>query len=158
MDHESSLTRRFDRLNVNKLANYSMQEYTNRFSFVLKPSEVYNIGVFATHDIAEGTHMEVFLPDFEEEIHDEEDIPEELRGYCLDQKDGKVLCPKFFNRMDIGNYLNHSTENKNLRYERGKGYFATRDIKRGEELLADYTQLGEPEESWAEYYQEKGSK
>lgn len=132
-----------------------MKDKTDGFSFILKPSVAVpgGVGVFAVHDIAEGTHMEVFLKDFQEVVYDKEEVSEELQGYCLDQEDGKILCPKFFNRMDIGNYLNHSSEKANLRYEKGSGYFAARDIKAGEELLADYRQLGEPEDGWAEYYE-----
>ena len=102
------------------------------------------------HDVAEGTYMEVFLDDFEEEIRSKEDVPEELQSFCLGQKDGKLLCPKYFNSLDIGNYLNHS-ENANLRYEKGKGYFAARDIQAGEELFANYKELGEPEDSYENY-------
>ena len=130
-----------------------MKNTTDRFSFILKPSTTINggVGVFVLHDMAKDTYMELFLKDFEEEILDESEVPKELQGYCLDQENGKLLCPKFFNRMDIGNYLNHS-ENPNLRYEKGKGYFALRDIKAGEELFADYRQLGEPKNKWADYY------
>lgn len=103
------------------------------------------------HDVDIGTYMELFLKDFQEELVDEKDIPKELRIYCLDDKSGKLLCPKLFNRMDIGNYLNHS-ENPNLRYEKGKGYFALRDIKAGEELFANYRELGEPEDKWEDFY------
>ena len=133
-----------------------MKNTTNSFSFVLKPSAIVKdgVGVFVLHDIAKDTYMEMFLPDFQEELYDKDDIPEELEGYCLDQEGGKILCPKFFNRMDIGNYLNHS-ENANLRYEKGRGYFAVRDIQKGEELLADYRQLGEPKDSWSNYYKER---
>ncbi len=131
-----------------------MKNITDRFSFILKPSTVIDggVGVFALHDIAEGTYMELFLPDFQEELRNKADVPEELRGYCLDQEGGKILCPKFFNRMDIGNYLNHSTENANVKYNKGKGYFTTRDIQKGEEILANYQQLGEPEDAWDDYY------
>ncbi|MDP3956208.1 MAG: SET domain-containing protein-lysine N-methyltransferase [bacterium] len=131
-----------------------MKDKTDGFSFTLKPSVAVpgGVGVFAVHNIAEGTHMEVFLDDFQEVVYDKEEVPEELQGYCLNQAGGKILCPKYFNRMDIGNYLNHSSDNSNLRYEKGRGYFATRDIKAGEELLANYRQLGEPEEGWEEYY------
>jgi len=103
------------------------------------------------HDIAKDTYMELFLKDFQEELLDEKNVPKELRGYCLHHESGKLLCPKLFNRMDIGNYLNHS-ENPNLRYEKGKGYFALRDIKAGEELFANYRQLGEPEDKRRDYY------
>lgn len=94
---------------------------TNRFSFILKPSTIRDggVGVFALHDIAEGTYMELFLKDFQEELRNEKDVPEELRGYCLNHESGKLLCPKFFNRMDIGNYLNHS-KNPNLRYKKAR--------------------------------------
>lgn len=53
--------------------------------------------------------------------------------------------------MDIGNFINHF-ENPNMRYEEGKGYFARRDVKSGEELFANYRELGEPEEKWRSYY------
>lgn len=130
-----------------------MKNITNHLSFILRPSTIKNlgVGVFALHDIAKDAYMELFLEDFQEEVLDEKDVPEELQAYCLNHKGGKLLCPKFFNRMDIGNYLNHS-ENPNLRYEKGKGYFALRDIKVGEELFANYRELEEPEEKRDDYY------
>lgn len=134
-----------------------MKNITNKHSFILKPSTIdgIGIGVFALHDITEGTYMELFLKDFQEELREERDVPEELRGYCIYQDGGKLLCPKFFNRMDIGNYLNHS-DNANTVYKKGEGYFAKRDIKKGEEIFADYRnlgdQLGEPKEVRDEYY------
>ncbi|MDP3989023.1 MAG: SET domain-containing protein-lysine N-methyltransferase [bacterium] len=119
---------------------------TDRFSFILRPSTIQDagIGVFALHDIVKDTYMELFLPDFQEEIVDPKDIPEELQMYCLDKEDAKLQCPKYFNRMDIGNYLNHGKD-ANLRWEEGTGYFAVRDINKGEELFANYKELGEPE-------------
>lgn len=130
-----------------------MKNTTDRFSFILRPSIIPNggVGVFALHDIVKDTYMELFLKDFQEEIYDKKEISEELQGYCLHQENGKLLCPKFFNRMDIGNYLNHS-ENPNVRYEKGKGYFSIRDIKKGEEILANYRDLDEPADTRKEYY------
>ncbi len=126
---------------------------TDYQSFILKPSTVpgAGVGVFALHDIAEGAHMALFLEDFEEEIRQATDVPPELQVYCIDQPDGALLCPKHFNRLDIGNYINHSTE-PNMRYEAGPRYFARRDIRAGEELFADYRELGEPEDTWPPYY------
>jgi SET domain-containing protein len=128
-----------------------MRTDTDHQSFTLKPSSMNGIGVFALHGIAEGTHLELFRKDFQEEIREVGDVPEELRGFCLNREDGKLLCPKFFNRMDIGNYVNHS-ENANMRYQKDEGYFAKRDIKAGEELFANYRELGEPEDSRKDYY------
>lgn len=128
-----------------------MRTNTDHQSFILKPSAIKGIGVFALHDIAEGTHLYLFREDFQEEVREIKDVPEELEGFCLNREDGKLLCPKFFNRMDIGNYVNHS-ENSNMRYEKGRGYFAKRDIKAGEELFANYRELDEPEDSRDHYY------
>src|SRR3989344_3910965 len=115
-----------------------MKTSTNHLSFILRPSTVHvgGVGVFALHDIVKGTHMALFSDSFQEEIHTEEEIPEELQGYCLNREDGTLLCPKYFNRLDIGNYVNHS-ETPNMRYEEGKGYFALRDISASEEILAN---------------------
>ena len=129
-----------------------MRTNTDHQSFILKPSKVVNgVGVFLLHDVAEGTYLELFRKDFQEELLDEEDVPEELRGFCLNRESGKLLCPKYFNRMDMGNYVNHS-ENANMRYEKDKGYFAKRDIETGEELFADYKELPEPENARENYY------
>jgi SET domain-containing protein len=128
-----------------------MRTETDHQSFILKPSTISGIGVFLLHNVAKGTHLELFREDFQEELRGEKDVSEELQGFCLDHESGKLLCPKFFNRMDIGNYVNHSHD-ANMRYEKGKGYFAKRDIKAGEELLADYRELPEPESTWEEYY------
>ena len=128
-----------------------MRTMTDHQSFILTHSKMKGIGVFALHDIAEGTHLDLFMEDFQEEIREIKDVSEELQGFCLNRADGKLLCPKFFNRMDIGNYVNHS-EDPNLRYEKDKGYFAKHDIKVGEELFANYRELDEPEDSRDSYY------
>src|SRR3989344_7254902 len=128
-----------------------MRTETNHQSFILKPSTIEGVGVFILHDVTEGTYLELFRKDFEEELRDKQDVPEELRGYCLDHDSGKILCPKFFNRLDIGNYVNHSN-NANMRYEEGRGYFAKRDIRAGEELFANYRELPGEENSQEDYY------
>ena len=129
-----------------------MKNETDQFSFILRPSTIKGagVGVFALHDIAKDTHMAVFAENFQEEIRKTEDIPKELRGYCIAQKDGTLLCPKYFNRMDIGSYLNHS-DTPNIIHT-PEGYFSLRDIKAGEEIFADYRELGEPETAREDFY------
>ena len=91
-----------------------MRTNTDQQSFILKPSTIKGVGVFALHDIAEGTYLELFREDFQEEVCEVSDVPKELQGFGLGSEDGKLLCPKLFNRVDIGNYINKS-ENKNMR-------------------------------------------
>lgn len=130
-----------------------MNKTTDR-SFFLKPSTNPNagVGVFATHDIEKDTYLELFLEDFHEELVEVNSVPKLLRIFCIDQADGKALCPTNFNRLDIGNYLNHSIPKQNVYYKNGKGYFAQRDLVEGEELFANYQELGEPTETWEDYY------
>jgi SET domain-containing protein len=128
-----------------------MNNKTTHESFVLKPSKVSGVGVFALHGIARGTYLKLFTTGFEEEVRKVSDVPKELRAYCLTRSDGKLLCPKHFNRLDIGNYINHSNR-ANMTYKQGRGYFAKRNIRRGEELLGNYRELDEPEESREDYY------
>lgn len=129
-----------------------MKNVTDHQSFILKPSTVESggIGVFAVHGIKNGTRLKLFTDSFEEELRDKEDVPEALQGYCLDHESGKLQCPKYFNRMDIGNYLNHSRK-ANTRWD-GKAYYATRDIAEGEEIFSNYNELGEPEDTKEVYY------
>ena len=129
-----------------------MEHKTDHFSFILKPSTIKNagVGVFALHDIAEGTHMALFSEGFQEEIRKSGDVPKELRGYCIIQKDGTLLCPKYFNKLDMGNYLNHS-DTPNIKHT-DKGYFSLRNIKAGEEIFADYRELEEPEDKRESFY------
>ncbi len=125
---------------------------TNK-SFILKPSTIAGagVGVFTLHYLSEGTYCPLILLDFEEEILDPKEVPEELQIYCIDREDGKVRCPKYFNRMDIGNYLNHSNSPNVGWIEEKKGYFALRDIRKGEELFSDYRDLGEPKTTQDSY-------
>jgi len=130
-----------------------MKNKTDHQSFVLKPSTIKSagVGVFALHDIAKNTHMALFTENFKEEIKKPEDVPEELQKFCISQKDGTLLCPKHFNQLDMGNYLNHS-DTPNIGHLKRDSYYALRDIKVGEEILADYRELGEPEETREDFY------
>jgi SET domain-containing protein len=125
---------------------------TNEFSFRLKPSE-HGIGVFAMHDISKGTHLRLFgdgehLEDRSRALQ-KKSVPEEFQDFCM-YKESNLVCPGDFGVMPIGWYLNHSFSNN--AYHKDYQWYASRDIKAGEEILIDYNSLGEPEEQKDEYY------
>ena len=76
------------------------------FSFMLKPSPIAGIGVFATHDIPKGTH--IFKSTFNLRKIKIQEVPEALRFYCILLNDQECLAPERFDRMEIGWFINHS--------------------------------------------------
>ncbi|MCA9370379.1 MAG: SET domain-containing protein-lysine N-methyltransferase [Candidatus Peregrinibacteria bacterium] len=62
-------------------------------------------------------------------------------------------CPKYFNHMEIGCYLNHA-KNPNAMHDKEYRYYALQDIHAGEEITIDYNTLEEPEEDKESYYKE----
>lgn len=136
----------------------------SEFSFMLKPSSLGGVGVFATHDIAAGTHL--FNQEFEVRTIKVKDVPSPLLPYCIYISDEKCLCPQRFDRMEIGWYINHSsTPNiarnstfsnaEAVRDIKKRTVYAIRDIKAGDEILIDYNYLDEPEHLKEDYYRPK---
>ena len=124
---------------------------TNEFSFVLKPSE-HRIGVFAAHDIKNGTFLRLFGDDRhpeESRMLSKETVPAQFRHYCID-RGSQFACPDDFGAMHIGWYLNHSHA-PNAAHRKYQ-YYAIRDIAAGEEILIDYNTLEEPDEVRESYY------
>ena len=127
---------------------------TNEFSFILKPSQ-YGIGVFAVHDIKAGVYLRLFgdqTKELERRIRNlnKKDVPEILRQYCIDRGES-LICPDDFGHIPLGWYLNHS-KNVNAIHRGDYRWYASRDIRAGEEILIDYNSLEEPEESKEAYY------
>jgi GNAT superfamily N-acetyltransferase len=114
---------------------------TDEFSFVLKPSKIAGVGVFATHDIHKGAILNFWNKE-DSKFVKREDVPEDKKffynTYCIEERNG-FWCPLQFNRMSIGWYINHS----DLPNCNTDGYEcrANRDIKTGEELTIDYRYL-----------------
>ncbi len=127
-----------------------MEEKTTEFSFVLKPA-TYGVGVFATHDIKEGTYLRLFGNDDKggDRRRPKNEIPELFQEYCIDKGDSMIAL-KDFGSMPVGWYLNHSKNPNTINKE--YHYYASRDIKAGEEITIDYNTLEEPEESKEGYY------
>ena len=138
----------------------------SEFSFMLQPSPLGGIGVFATHDIPAGTHL--FNQNFEIRTLKVKDVPAALLKYCIYISDEECLCPERFDRMEIGWYINHSSTPNIARKNRvsnaeavknikERTVHAVRDIKAGDEILIDYNSLDEPEHMKEDYYKPKSS-
>lgn len=111
--------------------------------FVLQPSKIEGVGVFAARDIPSGSPLELF--DDEEalfvrisDITDEEE-KKAIEKYGVEDNGGYFI-PKNWHKMCIGWYLNHS-DIPNVHHDNGENYYALRDIKKGEELTIDYKTL-----------------
>lgn len=123
-------------------------EEWSEFSAVLKPSPISGIGVFATHDIPQGTKI---LNHLEYREYDLKSLPPELRKYCQFLSEDTALGPERFDRMEVDWFLNHSFD-PNVAEVREDYWIAVKEIKAGDELLMDYTQLNEPEHLKEWYY------
>ena len=118
---------------------------TDETSFILRPSGISGVGVFIAHSIKKETHLNVFPS------------PNELTRFIKKQalntpllqafatiygvaSQGGFYMPPNFSHMEIGWYMNHS-ENPNAYHDENYNYYASRDIKGGEEITIDYSKL-----------------
>jgi hypothetical protein len=130
------------------------------FSFILKPSPLGGIGIFATHDIPAGT--DVFTRDFNLRSLKIKEVPEEFLRYCIYTSDEECLCPERFDRMEILWYINHSSEpnitpkgtigENKFDISKRHDVYAIKDIRAGDEILIDYNYFGEPEQFKEDYF------
>jgi SET domain-containing protein len=136
----------------------------SEFSFMVKPSRLGGVGVFAVHDIPAGTT--VFRSDHNPRKLKINDIPEPFRQYCIYISDEECYGPERFDRMEIGWYINHSANpniarknavsfNETIKNPTARTMHALRDIKAGDEILIDYNDLDEPEHIKEDYYKRK---
>lgn len=129
-----------------------MQNETTEFSFLLKPSAIAGVGVFAVHDISKGTYLRFNPKGGETRVVKLSEIPKEFLSHVdvISKEEGRA--PLDFGHMWLAWYVNHSkTPNAVFNFEE-KNFYAAADIKAGEEITVDYNALGEPEEMKAEYY------
>jgi SET domain-containing protein len=119
------------------------------FTFILQPSVLGGIGVFATHNIPINTKL--FSDTFTLRTMKSANIPEAFKKYIIYLNDEECLCPERFDRMEIGWYINHSYQ-PNIQKNSDKHVVALRNINQGEEILIDYNCLNEPEHLKEDYY------
>jgi len=131
-----------------------MRTSTDELSFFLKVSTIpgAGIGVFALHDIASGVWLEVIPRGYQARKFKAHELPDELRSYCIAKGNDIYTCPRQFNRMEIGWYMNHSPESNVDWDDDLDGYVSTRPIRAGEELLINYNLFEEPTEKKSAYY------
>jgi uncharacterized protein len=115
----------------------------------LRQSGIHGVGVFAVLDIPKDTC--IFEGDKSKMVwFTEEDIclaslPEAVQGFykdfCVILSDGnskRYGCPDSFNNMPISWYLNDS-QDPNVSCDKNYDFYATRNIRAGEELTVDYS-------------------
>lgn len=147
---------------LNMKNNMKQNLQSSEFSFILKPSPIAGIGVFALHDIPKGAM--VLHTKFKIRLLNTKEVPAELLSYCVHLNDEKCLGPEQFDRMEIGWYINHSDTpniardfveytNEEINSFKARPFTAIQDIKAGDEITVDYNYLAEPEHLKEEFYQ-----
>ncbi|WP_375514764.1 SET domain-containing protein-lysine N-methyltransferase [uncultured Nostoc sp.] len=117
-----------------------MQTTTDEYSFILKPSSIHGVGVFATHPIRSGTDLRLFARSENTRV-----IPSGSKydnlfyGYYGVKRERGFACPEDFGRMSVGWYLNHA-DTPNAAY-RHYVFYALCDIDEGEEITINYRML-----------------
>lgn len=150
--------------NINLACNVLPNDYVafmkwSEFYFILMPSKLDGVGVFATIDIEEG--VAVSDPHFLVRTLKKKEVPLIFHKYCIHKNDEEFFCPPRFDSMQIGWFINHSdkpnvailrnrnlscSENENLMMNPELMTLVTlRKISAGEEILVNYNALGEPD-------------
>ncbi len=114
----------------------------------LKPSDIHGVGVFAIRPIPKGTHL--FYGDETEMVWIDYERIRSLRGenrklyddFSIIKRD-KYGCPRNFNQLTMGWYLNESKTTPNVECRACYEFYALRDIREGEELTVDYSTFSE---------------
>ena len=107
---------------------------------VLRPSRTHGIGVFTLRPIAKGARIQLFRKDDWRFVARPQGWEKKMcEHFGIEDDDGGYHCPRFWNRMSIGWYINHSdrpnVENRRIVFR------AARRIRAGEELTVDYDLL-----------------
>jgi len=104
--------------------------------------------VFAIKDIPKGTSIfetdktKVIWVDKKTFKNVEPEIRKLYDDLCIIKGD-RYGCPENFNSLTVGWYLNESMDNPNVEYAADYDFIASRNIKKGEELLVDYSKYSD---------------
>jgi SET domain-containing protein len=115
-------------------------------------SKIHGIGVIAIQSIKKGSY--IFFPDNDKLIwvnvakirHLPKEIQNLYEDFCI-KKDGRYGCPINFNKLTPAWFLNHSAK-PNVAADDQYRFFALKNIKKGNELTANYSEYSEMAEVW----------
>ena len=114
----------------------------------IQRSRTHGVGLIAVRNIKKGTKL--FGGDDSGMVWVEKKeiarLPKEAKRLYTDfgvLKDGRYGCPLSFNQLTPAWYLNDSKTAPNVRCDANYDFFALRNIKAGEELMADYSTYSE---------------
>jgi SET domain-containing protein len=113
----------------------------------LLPSPIEGYGLFADQDIPKGTPTWKFVPGLDQLLSPEdfEKLPELMRNYVMRYAYQNKKTKMYVVCADDARFMNHSTEANTMGiYPPGEVEgvdIATRDIKKGEELLCNYLEF-----------------
>ena len=108
------------------------------------PSPIHGVGVFAVSAIPEGATVQLWSDAEMRLIRKPVDglLKSMVLTYGVETAEG-YLCPRDFNRAEIGRYINHS-DTPNMTYADQITLRALRPIAPGEELTVNYVELEGP--------------
>lgn len=129
-----------------KLLNYLRNDLYVR----VQRSEIHGVGIFAIRQIPKGVdpfhnlYKEDYFEFYKKELeHLPDGVKKLIHDYCAEE-DGSVWIPKYgFTTMQIERFLNHSKTPNVMTNDSGDTFVTSREIEKGEELLADYEQYDE---------------
>lgn len=110
----------------------------------LKYSATHGVGVFSIRDIPKGTNIfyndrvKMIWVNKDELKNLDPEIKKLYEDFCVIKGD-KYGCPENFNSLTVGWYINESKTDFNVWCTADFDFIAIRDIKKGEELLVDYS-------------------
>jgi len=113
----------------------------------LRPSSIQGVGVFAIRNIPKGVNpfqgvplVDSCLFKKEELAHLPEEIQEMINDFFVIDTSGQIDIPEYgLNGIDIGFFINHSKTPNLITYDESETFVTAREIKKGEELMADYS-------------------
>jgi SET domain-containing protein len=124
---------------------------TTEFSFIVKSGRNGELGLYAAHDIAQGTQL--FHGSFKMRVMKIAHVPDAFKSFMLPLDDEECVVPERFDRLEAGWYMNISSTHANVAKKlegiyasiidvlEANTFYATRDIQAGEEILIDVEQV-----------------